>query len=269
MGLHTEIYEQPFEKHIANSKQMAFWHRYREASQGSTQTIPKLDVLLADREPGQDTWSFRLLGLPDGDFIYTHHGEALRDTASHSHIGQRASGGTDRASRFFQQCFKQIAQDRRPLFTRSNDVTGNTVATWHSLIVPAEDDVGQLNIVGMQQPVDATIAMLRGALDVIDEPTLVLQLIRDGGQDVVDAQVKDLNPAALEMLGVTSTRHLYTSDFAPYLMDEPFFRGLQIAFTDGERSDLEAPITINGNSFAGFVATPNGDGVVMRLKSVS
>lgn len=265
MMLHTELYEDDLEKHLNRGRQRAFWRSYLAARTQLNDELPSVDAVCGEQIRELNAWMSRLQRLPDGDFLYTHHGEELAMAMGRSWLGQRASNCQDQACRFFLKSYRHVAETELPIVTVSNEPSGGKVASWKSLLVPAIDGAGQLNIIALLRPVEREQAIMSGLLDIIDDPVLVLQMIRNGGQDVIDARILQLNAPAEQLLKIDDVRHLHVSDCAPQLLQEPMLPMIRKAYSESRKGKLNEPFVLGDQAFRAAIATPNADGAVVRL----
>ncbi len=263
--LHTEVYEDNVEAHVNRGRQHAFWHGYLAAKDQRNDALPTVDAVCGEQTRELDDWMSRLQELPDGDFLYTHHGKELATAMGRSWLGQRASHYKDQSCSFFLTCYKQVAKTKAPLVTVSNEPSGGSVASWKSLLVPAVDGAGQLNIIALLRPVQREHAVISGLLDIVDDPVLVFQMIRNSGQEVIDARITQLNTAAEKLLKIKNVRHLHVSDCAPQLLQEPMRSMVRKAYSEARKGWFNEPFVLGDEAFRAATATPNADGAVIRL----
>lgn len=265
MPLHTRIIETDFERNLTNPRMRSFYWRYLAAQEDCEGNIPHISDLSDDAFAGLEPWSLRLLALPDGDFVYTQYGREISRTTGFSMVGKSVSSSSDRAFKFFLTCYQRVRDERIPLMTFSSALASRSLASWNRLIVPARDSAGQLNIITVLQPVYMHEATISALLQAIGDPVLILKMIRDGGEEVVDANILDANILAEDLFNRSHLNQCILSDVMPSLLEDPFRACLAAAYADARTTTLEQTIDIAGRSFAGITAYPIGDGAALQL----
>lgn len=267
MPLHTRIIETDLERNLSSPRMRAFYWRYLAAQKDCEGGIPRISDISTDAFAGLEPWSLRLLALADGDFLYTQYGHEISSATGFSMVGKRVSSGPGKAFGFFQSCYQRVRDERRPLMTFSSALASRSVASWNRLIVPALDDAGQLNIITVLQSVRMQDSVINALMQAIHDPILIVKMVRDGGEDVVDASIVDANTPARTLLDRDYLHHCNLTDVMPILLDEPYHACLAAAYADGKTTTIEERIDLAGSTFAGFTASPIGDGAAILLKT--
>lgn len=265
MPLHTRVIETDFEQNLTNPRMRAFYWRYLAAQEACEGDIPHISDLSDDAFAGLEPWSLRLLALPDGDFVYTQYGHEISRTTGFSMVGKSVSSSSSRAFKFFLTCYQRVRDEHIPLVTFSSALASRSLASWNRLMVPACDDAGQLNIITVLQPVHMHESVTSALLQAISDPVLILKMIRDGGEEVVDANILDANAPAEDLFNRSYLNQCILTDIMPSLLDEPYHACLAAAYAEGRTATIDRSIDIAGRSFAGITAYPIGDGAALLL----
>lgn len=274
MPLFGKVYDTDLDEHLGRGRIKALYARYQKAwcAARAVQSprprppaiaLPQLNALCIDQCMGLENWASRLIQLPDGDFLYTFYGSQVSQAVGFTMTGKRVSNGSGQAFSFFSNCYTKAAKERQPLVTFSSALASPSVASWRRLILPCVDEGDFMHILTILEPIAANERMMDAIMEAVDEPVIALHLLRDQGQEVLDARLISANQPALDAMGKTSTRHLNLSDFAPQLLDEPVLSTLRTAYSDGKKSRYEGEILLGRQAFNGLVATPLGDGVAL------
>lgn len=267
MPLHTHVIETDFENSLTNRRMRAFYWRYQAAQKDCEGTLPHISDLSCDAFAGLEPWSLRLLALPDGDFLYTQYGHEISNSVGFSMVGKSLSSSSGQAFAFFLKCYQRVRDEHRPLLTFSSALASRCVASWHRLIVPALDDVGQTNLITILQPVKMQEAVNAALMQAVSDPILIVKMVRDDGRHVTDANIVDSNAPARELLNSNYLHHSTVSQIMPILLEHPFQDCLASAYSQGQTTSIEEPIDVAGRTFAGFTASPVGDGAAILLKT--
>lgn len=268
MPLHTHVIESDFEKNLASPRMRAFYWRYQAAQKDCEGIIPHISDLSCDAFAGLEPWSLRLLALPDGDFLYTQYGQEISNSVGFSMVGKSLSSSSGQAFGFFLKCYQRVRDEHRPLLTFSSALASRCVASWHRLIVPALDDVGQMNLITILQPVRMQEAINAALMQAVSDPILIVKMVRDDGRHVTDANIVDTNAPARELFNSTYLHHSTVSEMMPVLLEQPHRACLASAYSQGQTTTIEEPFEVAGRTFAGFTASPVGDGAAILLKTI-
>ena len=266
MPLHTRVFDQDLEAQLPRGRVHTFFSRYETLRQESGTRPPQVSELCADRTMGLDAWSSRLLALPDGDFLYTHYGAEIESMVGFTMTGRRVSENRGLAFSFFRECYERVFNTQKPLLTFSSALATTAVASWRRLILPAIDDAEQVNLITVLEAIDMRDSLVGAMLQSIDDPVIVIRMIRGQNNDPTDAQLLRTNEAATALFKFRSLRHLQLSDCAPQLLEPPFCDTLKEAYSKGVRAELAHALTIEGETFQGLTACANGDGALVILR---
>jgi hypothetical protein len=267
MPLHTHVIETDFENHLISPRMRAFYWRYQAAQKDGDDIVPHISDLSCDAFAGLEAWSLRLLALPDGDFLYTQYGHEISKTVGFSLVGKSLGSSSGPAFEFFRKCYQRVRDEHRPLLTFSSALASRCVASWHRLIVPALDDVGQMNLITILQPVKTQEAIITALMRAVSDPILIIRMVRDEGPDVIDANIIDSNKPAKELLNCNYLHHSDVSSVIPVLLQQPYRDCLASAYAQGETTTLEEPFEVAGRAFTGLTASPIGDGAAVLLRA--
>lgn len=272
MPLHTRIIETNLERNMTSQRMRAFYWRYLAAQKDCSGGTPHISDISSDAFAGLEPWSLRLLALPDGDFLYTQYGQEISNSTGFSMVGRKVSSNSSKAFDFFLKCYRRVKDERRPLLTFNSALASRSVASWHRLLVPALDEAGQLNIVTILHPVCLQDSVINALMQAVSDPILILKMVRDDGEDAIDANIVNANTPAKDLLaggllGPSHLRHCNLTDVMPTLLDEPYRSCLAAAYAEGQTTTIEEPIAFAGQTFAAITASPVGDGAAILLKT--
>lgn len=267
MPIHTRVIETDIECNLTSPRMRAFYWRYQAAQKDCDDIVPHISDLSCDAFAGLEPWSLRLLALPDGDFLYTQYGHEISKTVGFSLVGRSLSLSSGPAFEFFRKIYQRVRDEHRPLLTFSSALASRCVASWHRLIVPAIDDVGQINLITILQPIKMQEATIAALMQAVSDPILIVKMVRDEEPDVVDANIIDSNAPARQLLNRNYLHHSNISDVVPVLLEQPYRGCLASAYAQGQTTAIEKPFEVAGRRFRGFTASPIGDGAAILLKS--
>lgn len=267
MTLHTRVIETDLEQNLTSPRLRAFYWRYLAAQKDCKGIIPNISDLSCDAFGGLEPWSLRLLAMPDGNFLYTQYGHEISKSTGFSMVGRSLSSNSGQAFDFFLECYQRVRDEHRPMLTFNSALASRSVASWHRLVVPAFDDAGQLNIITILQPVCMQESVTKALMQAISDPVLILKMVRDGGKDVIDANIIDTNAPAKDLLDHKYLHHSNVSEVMPIILDEPYRSCLAAAYSQGQTTTIEEPLDLAGQTFTGFTASPIGDGAAIMLRT--
>ena len=265
MPLHTRVFDHDLETHLPRGRFHTFFSRYECLRRESEPRLPKISEICADRTMGLDQWSSRLLALPDGDFLYLHYGAEIEAMVGFTMVGRRVSENRGLAFSFFRECYERVIATHKPLLTFSSALATTKVASWRRLILPAIDDADQVNLVTVMEAIDMRDSLVSAMLQSLDDPVIVIRMIRDPDNAATDAQLLRANEPGRNLFNGKSIKHLHLSDCAPELLAPPFSDALREAYSNGTRMEVEHPLTIHDQTFPRLTACANGDGALIIM----
>ncbi len=147
-----------------------------------------------------------LESIDDGDFRYLHYGSEIRRHSMIDMTGRRVSDFGGVLAAYFLDCYRQVQQRKRALYTLHYSDRASTVFTWERLILPLNQPDGRMALVVYNQPLELRAHLLEAVLDASRDPILALRRVSGAQPHEVDWMVVVINRTMMQLGGAVNNR---------------------------------------------------------------